>query len=302
MKLPNRPIQNSALYENIIMPNAELPINFIEHHHNSTGPFCILHWHKELELVYVKEGAVTVSCEADVIEAHSGDIIFVNSNEPHSYQVVEAPIVLYCCTFNPQLLQGRYVTSYDSQFITPSDIVTIFENHITNNALLVKHFLTMWEEGQTQEMGYEYSIKANLYGIITLMVRNHVKSTISNKQFQCKNRNLNNINKVIKYIEEHYQEDMDLNELAEYLGFNRFYFCRLFKEITGYSPIKYVNNYRVHQAISVIRQQSDISITQLATDVGYNDSNYFARVFKETTNESPSNYIAKLKKLNPVTQ
>lgn len=289
---------STALHETIIMPNAELPINFIEHNHTTAGPFCILHWHSELEMVYVKEGIVSVSIGSDTIEAHSGDIIFVNSNEPHSYYIADAPIVLYCCTIAPVLLQGRYVTSYDSQFISPNSMVTIFQNHITNNPLLIQYFLTMWEEGKEQVKGYEYAIKANLYGIIALMVRNHIQSTISNKQFLCKNRNLNNINKIIQYIEEHYQEDINLNELADYLGFNRFYFCRLFKEITGFTPVKYINNYRVHQAVSIMQQQPLLTITQIATLVGYNDSNYFARVFKNVTNEPPSIYMEKLKGTN----
>jgi AraC-like DNA-binding protein/mannose-6-phosphate isomerase-like protein (cupin superfamily) len=284
-----------VVHENIVMPNAELPIKFFEHHHNATGPFCILHWHNELEMVYVQQGIITVNCESQTIEARPGEIIFINSNEPHSYYVLEAPIALYCCAINPVLLQGRYVTSYESRILSPTSMVTIFQNHITNDALLVQYFLTMWEEGEKQVKGYEYAIKANLYGIIALMVRNHIQSTLSNRQFLFKNRNLNNINKIIEYIEQHYQEDINLNELSDYLGFNRFYFCRLFKDITGFTPVKYINNYRIHQAVSLMQSQSSMSITQIATQVGYNDSNYFTRVFREVTNDTPSVYINKLK-------
>jgi AraC-like DNA-binding protein/mannose-6-phosphate isomerase-like protein (cupin superfamily) len=284
-----------ALHENIIMPNTELPINFIEHNHNAVGPFCILHWHNELEMVYVKQGSISVGCKTDTIEAQTGEIIFINSNEPHSYQITEAPITLYCCTIDPVLLQGRYITSYDSQFISPNRTVTIFQNHIVKDTLLEQYFLTMWEEGKKKIRGYEYAIKANLYGIIALMVRNHTQSTLSNKQFLYKNRNLNHINKIIEYIEKNYHKDLNLDSLADYLGFNRYYFCRLFKETTSCTPVQYINNYRVHQAVSMMQQNPDLSITQIAIQVGFNDSNYFTRVFKGVINESPSAYFSKIK-------
>ncbi|HPT79310.1 MAG TPA: AraC family transcriptional regulator [Candidatus Atribacteria bacterium] len=279
---------SSIPHENIIMPNAELPINFIEHQTNSTGPFCISHWHNELEIVYVKQGTVCLHNRTGSIEAFPGDILFINSNEPHGYSITEAPIVLYCTTISPTLLQGRYLTSYDSQFIPSSYLLTIFENYIHDDPAIVNHFLNLWEEGKQQERGYEYAIKSNLYGIFAILVRKYTRSTISNRQFVLKNRNIHNINKIMEYIEAHYQEDISIDELADLLNINKFYFCRLFKEITGFTPVKYINNFRVHQAIALIKQHPELSITDIATQVGYNNSNYFARVFKEVTNKSPS--------------
>lgn len=283
-----------ALHEEIIMPNADLPINFIEHHHGSVGPFCILHWHNEIELVYVKQGVVSANCKSGRVEAHPGELVFINTNEPHDYAILEAPIELYCCTVSLALLQGRYLSSYDSQFISPSSSMTIFENHIVGDDRIGQCFLTMWEEGHRQEKGYEYAIKSNLYGIMSLMVRHHIQSTMSNKQFLYKNRNLNSINRVIEYIVANYQKDISLNELADLLNVNRFYFCRFFKEVTGSTPIEYINHFRTHQAIFMMREHPEFTITQIATHVGYNDSNYFARVFKTVTGESPSVYKARL--------
>lgn len=281
---------SSILHENIVMPNAELPINFIEHKTSSTGPFCISHWHNELEIVYVKQGTVCLHNRTGSTKAFPGDILFINSNEPHGYSIIKAPIVLYCTTISPTLLQGRYLTSYDSQFIPSSCLLTIFDNYIHKDTAIVNHFLNVWEEGKNHKRGYEYAIKANLYGIFAILVRKYTRSTISNRQFVFKNRNIHNINKIMQYIESHYQEDITIDQLASLLNINKYYFCRLFKEITGFTPVKYINNFRVHQAIALIKQHPELSITEIATQVGFNDSNYFARVFKDVTNKSPSTF------------
>ena len=128
------------------------------------------------------------------------------------------------------------------------------------------------------------------------MVRHYIKSTMSNKQYLNQKRSLDSINRVIQYIESHYQTDISLSELADLLRVNRFYFCRFFKEVTGSTPIEYLNNFRIHQAVSLMRRQPGYTITQVATLVGYNDSSYFARVFRNIMGESPSTYKARLDK------
>lgn len=81
---------------------------------------------------------------------------------------------------------------------------------------------------------------------------------MSTKQFLYKKRNLDSINRVIHYIEENYQKDISLSELAELLNVNRFYFCRFFKEVTGATPIEYLNNFRTHQAVSMMPGEAGI--------------------------------------------
>ncbi|HZK33781.1 MAG TPA: AraC family ligand binding domain-containing protein, partial [Bacillota bacterium] len=207
-------------YENIIMPNVELPINFIEHNYGSEGPFCILHWHNEIEMVYVKEGTISVAYGSRTVKVEPGGLVFINSNEPHGYSVEKAPIVLYCCTFDPILLQGRYATSYDSKFIEPDKSVTVFNNLITDDSKLIDLFLSMWDEGCERAQGYEYAIKSNLFAIMAHMVRHHIHHTIDNRKHHKINRNLSNINKVIQYMEKNYKKDISLDELADYSSFN----------------------------------------------------------------------------------
>lgn len=291
MKRNHTNSNNPMLHENIIMSNCDLPINFHEHVYSNCGPFCILHWHSEIELVYVEKGMIATNCNSNTIVAKEGDFIFVNSNELHDYSVLSAPISLLCCTIDLSILQGRYLSSYDSKFLNPlSQKVILFENHIVNDEVIKNHFLSMWSEHRSKNAGYEYAIKASLYGIMSILVRRYIKSNLTNQQYASKNSNLLSINKVIRYIEANYAEMISLNDLASLLNVNRYYFCRFFKEITGTTPIEYINKYRIHQAISAMQDCPETTITQIATSVGYNDTNYFTKVFKSITNTSPSEY------------
>ena len=286
--------ENVVLRENIVMPNVDLPIYFIEHFHNSIGPYCVMHWHDEIELVYVAQGVISSTCNANTVTAGVGDFIFINSNEFHDYTVLEAPISLYCTVIDLSLLQGRYLNSYDSQFISSAQKFTIFKNHIVNDDMMKDFFVSMWNENQQKDIGYEYAIKSNLYGIFSLLIRSHIKSTMTNKENTHKTQNVQKINKVIKYIEENYQKDIKLDDMAKLLNFNRYYFCRFFKETTGVTPVQYINDFRVHQAISMMTHSPELPITDIALNCGYNDSNYFARVFRNITGSTPSNYKASL--------
>lgn len=286
--------KNNVLHENIIMPDVDLPIFFVEHSYNSTGPFCAMHWHDEIELVYVFKGRISSTCNLNNIIAEAGDFIFINSNEFHDYSVLEAPISLYCAVIDLSLLQGRYLNSYDSQYITASQKIAIFNNHISNSKPMKDFFMSIWAENKQRNIGYEYAIKSNIYGIFSLLIRSYMKYTITSKENSHRNQNVHKINKVIKYIEEHYQEEITLDDMANTLNFNRYYFCRFFKEITGVTPAEYVNNFRIHQAISIMCNYPELSITMIAMKSGFNDPNYFSRIFRSITGFTPSNYKARL--------
>ena len=72
---------NQIIHENIIMPNLELPIRFHDLTHNSKGLYVILHWHSQIEIVYLKKGVIAVNCNSGMVGARAGEMIFINSNE-----------------------------------------------------------------------------------------------------------------------------------------------------------------------------------------------------------------------------
>lgn len=112
------------------------------------------------------------------------------------------------------------------------------------------------------------------------------------KQMPDKNEAL--IQKVCSYLEEHYNEDISLEEAASMIGFSSFYFTKLMKEHTNMSYVDYITSLRVNQAKKLL-ETTDMTVKDVGIAVGYENANYFTRVFKRMEGSSPSQYKSKLK-------
>ncbi len=97
------------------------------------------------------------------------------------------------------------------------------------------------------------------------------------------------VNKAVAYIRENYREELTLQSVADACFCNRNYLCGLFYKVTDKHLADYINEVRIGQAIHLMRM-SDLNITQIAAQVGYNDSSYFSKVFRKQMACSPKQY------------
>ena len=103
------------------------------------------------------------------------------------------------------------------------------------------------------------------------------------------NHQVETIKKAITYIREHYQEKIYIRDLASLVGLNEQYFCRFFRKALGLSPIEYLNEYRIRQAKHLLKD-SDLPVTEVCLDSGYNNMGNFLREFRRYTNTTPLQY------------
>lgn len=97
------------------------------------------------------------------------------------------------------------------------------------------------------------------------------------------------VQKAIDYIEKNITEDLSLDQVVDYLKLNKTYFCKLFKENTGKTFSQYVNQVRIEYSKKLL-EDTNMSILDVALAVGYNNSNYFHKAFKERLGITPYNY------------
>ncbi len=90
------------------------------------------------------------------------------------------------------------------------------------------------------------------------------------------------------YIEENYQQNLSLDEVAHRVSFSPFYFSKLFKKAFGLSFIEYLTHLRIERAKSLLMQ--GMSVREASDIVGFTEPNYFTRVFKKETGLTPSSY------------
>jgi YesN/AraC family two-component response regulator len=99
----------------------------------------------------------------------------------------------------------------------------------------------------------------------------------------------NKIKLGIQYIQANYNKDIAINDLAERFAISPNYFSTVFKRETGQTTVNYIKELRLKKACEYL-VNSNKSIVEISKEVGYEDSQYFFRVFKKTTGLTPLEY------------
>ena len=98
-----------------------------------------------------------------------------------------------------------------------------------------------------------------------------------------------NIIKATNYIKMYYNEDLKLEDVAEHIYINPYYLSHLFKKELGITFSNYLRKIRLDNAIILI-QKGEREVQRIASLVGYNNSSYFIKVFKNHVGLTPYNY------------
>lgn len=96
-------------------------------------------------------------------------------------------------------------------------------------------------------------------------------------------------NRILAYILENYNTQIAIDDIADALHYSRSYISHLFSAKRNQSIMFHVNDLRIQKAKELLRK-TDFSITEIASQVGYNDSNYFASIFKKYAKITPRQY------------
>lgn len=104
--------------------------------------------------------------------------------------------------------------------------------------------------------------------------------------------NEDKLNHAVRYIEKNFKNNITLKDVADYMNFSNTYFSKSFKKYVGVNFNKYITQIRIEEAKRLLEKTS-MSINDLAFDMGYNEPNYFCKVFKKMEGITPSEYREK---------
>ena len=102
------------------------------------------------------------------------------------------------------------------------------------------------------------------------------------------------VQQVATFVSEHCCESISLASLSQRFGVSQSYLSRSFKKLTGVGLNEYINISRITAAEKLL-QSGNLSITEVAFSCGFNDSNYFAAVFKRVRGVTPKKYALQSK-------
>lgn len=116
-------------------------------------------------------------------------------------------------------------------------------------------------------------------------VEEHLEKSLDNKEI----RNSAAQKRILQYIDEHYMEDISMQDAAEEMNYADAYFCKLFKQCFDQNFTSYLSSYRIEKAKELL-EDITINVKEISEMVGYRDSNYFTKVFKRIVGVTPSEY------------
>ncbi len=248
------------------------------------GEVSSLHYHDELEFLPVYEGTFCCTVYDKVYEAHKGDVIFINSRVPHSTSRKEPSrtglLQFKESDFNDNEFTKliKYSMRYQSQVYYPIKIFSMPELFRVVDDIMM--------ETKDKNKSYEIFVKSGIYRILGILYREGILSDAD------KIYNTGEIKKILpilSYINNNFSENITLDYASRQLGFDRSYFCRVFKIATGATFTEYLNFVRICKAENMLVKTHE-SILNISEAVGFSSVSYFNRIFKRYRNCSPRVY------------
>jgi len=132
---------------------------------------------------------------------------------------------------------------------------------------------------------FEIAAEEDLFTSFSLLLNELLDGVISSQQME----NSSAIHTAKEYIAENFRRDISLNEIAAHCSLSNCYFSKLFKQHMEVNVIEYITYMRIRESKKLLIE-TDLSIKEIGSAIGYSDANYFARVFKRVEQLSPRAY------------
>ncbi|RCX11154.1 AraC family transcriptional regulator [Anaerobacterium chartisolvens] len=270
-----------------------LPIAIYTVHHKSSGNILPHHWHNELEFIFLSEGKAVFTVDDEAICARPGECIFVNSGQIHSgFSEVEdcAYIsVVFSIDFivNSFDICRRY---FDDTIAGRYKIEAHFKPAIPEHGEIISDLRAIIEELTGKNTAYELSVKSRLLSLFSTIFRKSLYINVpASKKDSFRPKKYHTLKNILGYISQNYNGKLTLADISKSVSLTPQYLCKLFKEMTGTNIVDYINNYRIETAATLLKA-TNLSITDIALNCGFENISYFNRVFKRETGYTPTEF------------
>lgn len=259
-------------------------------------PILPCHWHEEFEIIHVTRGSAVFKIDDISFNVREGESLLVGPGQLHSgFSFSQEGCGYMAIVFHLSFLYSRSSDACQESFIEPLQdhqfqMPVRLKNPTQREDQLKSLILQMVEAYDTKWPGYLLSLKGCLYLFFSILLQNkmlHRKTPNSPTLFQKKQIQ---IKKVLLYIEEHYSQDIYIDELSSLISLSRSHFCRFFKDFTGATPMEYLNMYRVDKAATLLRSDDCCTVIDAALQSGFDNLSHFTNTFKKYKQCTPSVY------------
>lgn len=257
------------------------------------------HKHRHYEMVLVLRGGCRHIYQGKSTPLITGDFFLIPPHRAHGYQLQDNFSMCNCQFYPDKIWDNWYEMLHDIRYDVLQNGSAGGEEHFGAdiNRQGIIHLST--EEniqigGLLSDILKEQTVRSHNYKRMKQMLLEMILINIKRVQI----RQFSNLNKHASWkkdminaaqqeIEENLTVNFDFKGFAERQNITLGYFRTIFKDITGLTPVEYVNRLKVLHALKDL-QSSNISVIDAAAKVGIYDANYFSRLFRQIIGYSPS--------------
>jgi AraC-like DNA-binding protein len=238
--------------------------------------YSIPHAHTYTELFYIVGGDGQFQINDMIFPVQPNQLVVVNPNILHTEVSYEDHPLEYIVLG----IEGLELTTPDDE-----DSRHCIYSFPEQNAVL-NCMRSILQEMQDRKQEYETICLAYMDIITVQLMRN---ASVSVSQTQARFPANRQCAAVRHYIDQHYKENINLDMLAERVNINKYYMSHAFKREYGVSPINYLIFCRIREGKRLL-SETDLSLSQIATVLGFSSSSYFSQSFRNSEGMSPSEY------------
>jgi len=232
------------------------------------------HFHRHLEIYYLESGVGRCIIDDKLFFLQPKDIMII------------PPGAIHQSTYSSPT-RARFLLSVSDEYIPLIALsLTKTGGFVFRNERLAESLLAwlklIFNDYSSPDQFSDELIKNYLYAFFATLHRNPNLYS-SEKQFSL------HVQKAIAYVNQSFCSEITVSDLAARVSISREHLSRLFKTETGINILQYLTNVRIRHAEEMLTSTRK-SITEIAFDCGFNDSNYFSFVFKKTNGIAPLAY------------
>jgi AraC-like DNA-binding protein len=266
------------------------PIAEINYKRNSKmKPF--FHTHLEYEIYYFHSGKASYWIGGSSIELMPGDLIIMNGTSEHGpvmdeqYTYIRSTVMFDESSIGPLMLLPGSI-----DVIKPFQLSAHYHWRLNEELKAeVEHIFTkIGRYDQPKDLLAYNRLRAAFHELLLFIYERFQETADSSKAIPGQKEKT--VQNVIAYIEQHYMDDLTLDELVGQMHVSRFYLMKLFKQLTGSTLFDYINERRIKQAKVLFFLDPSHTVTYVCFQTGFKHLSHFSRTFKRIVGLTPENY------------
>ena len=245
------------------------------------------HWHDRLELHLVKRGVLELECNEKTFSVRKGEVSIISPTLSHKGLPNHEGVEYYVIMFDIKNLFNNTVST--ARYLEPILNGELGFALKTDNREIVNLATEIVNMSQTQGGHHSLEIIGSLYKLLGLLLKHCVDNSTLKKPHS------DNFQEVVNYIKANLHSKLSVEEISRNFNYEKSYFCRKFKSVTGVTATEYIRLSRLEEARNMLEKTTK-SIMNIAISCGFHDSAYFINCFKKVYGVSPSKYRKSIKK------